>query len=71
VFCFLGGPSLIAWGLLGFEHSSGFGRRLRSDSGQKNYYLYYPDAAKLLIVIGIILIGIGLLRKYWSRQKSD
>ena len=58
VLCFIGGAIFIVMGLVGYRHT------IREGCG-----IYYPDDAKVLLVIGIILLGVGILRKYWRRQK--
>lgn len=61
IICFVIGPLLLVIFLFGFEHRGLIG------SGYANP-LYYPLESRIGIGIGVVLICIGFLRRYWRKK---
>jgi Ca2+/Na+ antiporter len=65
---FVGGPLLIALGFIGPRFHSYNAWPLAVGTGGGSY-TYYSTESKVLVITGIIMLGVGVLTKYWTRQK--
>jgi hypothetical protein len=57
--CFGIGPFLTAYMIFNFKYSS---------FNQGNYY--YSNESKFCIGMGVALISVGLLKRYWEKTES-
>jgi len=60
IICFVIGPIMMVFHLLSFDYQGLVG------SGPRT--IYYPDPSKLGIALGVALICIGILRKFWAKK---
>ena len=60
IICFAAGPFFTAYYLVDFSHGP---------SGPGPFFYYYRHNARLGLALGVALICLGLLIKYWRKNE--
>jgi len=65
ILCFIVGPYLVAYHLLDFKVGPGI--RLSKEK-PPSYFYYYTSDSQIWFAIGICLVCLGFLIKFWKKR---